>query len=489
MSARAPASPSMGTSAAAGRCRLAAGPGAAVQFLPGRCGGEVAAADACGSGWGMQGVKVAKRSAMAGGFLMVLLSLGAGPAQAAPPPPPAPVPSWQGFYVGSHAGYGFGVAKTSQPLDTDFAGGHGFIGGLLAGYNYMVMPRTLIGIEGDASWSNIAHSDSVQDSLGDVFTLKIEQKQAYSLRARFGYLLAPETLLYGTAGWSWSQLNYALAFTGLGSETDSRWFNGPQIGGGVETMIAPGWTARLEYLHTFYNSVAFNAPIISTFTGGGLEVKPSLGVGRLALIYNFGPGAPSPWQAPAAMPSWNGVYIGGALGAGVANAKVQFTGTPPNSIDGVGIPGVFPTAMVGYDWRVAPRWVLGAEAEVAPGISTADFQIDWTAALRGRVGYLLTPATMIYGSAGWVTTGVRTTSIIMDLVTIPSQRVNAIEVGGGVETAITDHWLARFDYQYAFAAPLHDIGLDFGFLGSGTVDARAQFHYARLGLVYLLDMH
>ena len=427
---------------------------------------------------------------MAGGLFLALLPLGVRPATAAPPPPPAV--SWQGFYVGAHAGYGFGVAKADATLgpdtiNTDFFGGRGFIGGLLAGYNYMVMPRTLIGIEGDANWSDITHSDAVQDSLGDSFNLKISQKQAYSLRARFGYLLAPETLLYGTAGWSWSQFNFSLAFTGLGADSDAEWFNGPQVGAGIETVVAPGWIARLEYLHSFYNSGTFNSPIISSFFDSNIAVRPSIGVGRLALIYNFGPGTPSPWQAPTAAPSWDGLYVGGSFGAGVANAKVEFTGTTPNSIDGVGIPGILPTAMIGYDWRVAPRWVLGVEGELTPGISTADFQVDWTAAVRGRAGYLLTPATMIYGSVGWVTTGIRTTSIISDLVMIPSQRVNALAFGGGVETAITNHWLARFDYQYAFTAPLHDITVDFASIATGTVDAYAQFHYARLGLVYLFD--
>ena len=396
--------------------------------------------------------------------------------------------NWEGFYVGAHVGYGFGVAKTSSEfLETDFMGGRGFIGGLLGGYNYMVTPRTLIGIEGDAGWSNIAHNDSVQDAAGDVFTLKVEQKQAYSVRGRLGYLLAPETLLYGTAGWAWSQFNYALTFTGFPSESDTRWFNGPQIGGGIETIISPGWRARLEYLQTFYNSGTFNSPTAALAFGSSPEVKPSIGVGRIALVYNFGPGSPSVWQAPAVKPSWNGFYIGGAIGGGIANAQVELTGTTPNSIDGIGIPGVFPTAMIGYNWRILPRWVVGAEAEVAPGISTADFQVDWTAALRARGGYLLTPATMIYGSAGWVTTGVRTTSIVMDVVTIPSQRVNAMELGGGIESALSEHWLARFDYQYAFTAPLHDIAVNSGIFGSGIVNARAQFHYARLGLVYLLD--
>ncbi|HEX5212508.1 MAG TPA: outer membrane beta-barrel protein [Pseudolabrys sp.] len=423
-----------------------------------------------------------------GGSLLLALSL--QPSLAASPAPPAF--TWQGFYVGADVGYGLGSAKAStsafgSPLDTDFIGGRGFIGGILGGYNYMVMPRTLVGIEADANWSTIAHTDEVQDNPGNNYDFKTSQKQAYSVRARFGYLLAPETLFYGTAGWSWSQFEFTASVTGFGTDSDTLWLNGPQVGAGVETMLAPGWMARLEYLHTFYNGGTFNSSVLLAGFGSGVDVRPSIGVGRLALIYNFAPGTPSPGQAATARPSWNGVYVGAALGAGVANAKIEFTGTSPNSIDGIGIPGVLPTALIGYDWRVAPRWVVGVEGEVAPGISTADFAVDWTAAVRGRGGYLLTPATLVYGSVGWITTGIRTTSIISDLVTVPSQRVNAIGFGGGVETAINDHWLARFDYQYAVAAPVHGISVDVTGFTTGMVDARAQFHIAKLGLVYLLD--
>jgi outer membrane immunogenic protein len=403
---------------------------------------------------------------------------------------PAAAPyNWTGFYIGAHVGYGFGVSKTSQPFDTDFLGGRGFVGGLLAGYNYMLTSRWLLGIEGDGSWSDLAHKGDFNDSAGDSFTVNVKQKQAYSVRARFGYLLAPETLLFATAGWSWAQFTYSLNSNFLGSESDSRWFNGPQVGAGIETMVASGWIARLEYLQSFYNAEAFNAPIINSFLGSPLETRPSIGIGRVALIYKFGQGNPSPWQAPVAAPSWNGFYAGGAIGAGIANAKIELVGGPPNAVDGIGIPGVFPTAMAGYDWRFAQHWVLSAEGEVAPGISTADFAVDWTAALRGRLGYLLTPTTMIYGSAGWVTTGIRTTSIVSDVVTIPSQRVNALELGAGVETAIDNHWLARFDYQFAFAGTINDVTFNVNapFVTTGTVSAHPRFHYARLGLVYLFD--
>ena len=95
---------------------------------------------------------------------------------------------------------------------------------------------------------------------------------------------------------------------------------------------------------------------------------------------------------------------------------------------------------------------------------------------------------MLFGSAGWLTSGIRTSSVVGGAVTVPSQRVNAVQIGGGIETAVTQHWLARFDYQYAFTTSLHDITFNFTPFGAtGTVDAHAQFHCARVALVYLFD--
>jgi outer membrane immunogenic protein len=434
-------------------------------------------------------------AAIAGAIFAVMLpALGAGEARAAPPPSAAP--SWEGFYVGGDVGYGFGVdgldvntfnfTGSATTINTDFLGGQGFIGGVLGGYNHMLTPRWLVGIEGDASWSNISHTDTLNDGVGDVISQQIAQQQVYSLRARVGYLLAPETLLYGTAGGAWSHFTYSLNYpTGGYSESDTQWLGGVQVGAGVETIFARGWSARLEYLQTFYNAGTFNPALLAALVGP-IEVRPTTGVGRVAVIYRFGPDKAAPWTSPPARPSWNGPYVGGALGAGVADAKVDFPQLPGTSIGGVGIAGAFPTLMVGYNWRAAARWVVGAEGEAAPGISTADFQVDWTEAVRGRVGYLLTPATLLYGSVGWLTTGISTSSLVGNAVTVPSQRVDALEVGGGVETAFTEHWAARFDYQYAVPGALDAVAVNINTF-SGPVVVHAQMHYARLGVVYMFD--
>src|SRR5689334_7048419 len=63
---------------------------------------------------------------------------------------PAAVPSWEGFYVGADIGYGIGISKLNVPdtfLDGNFFGSHGVVGGVLGGYNHMLAPRWLLGIE------------------------------------------------------------------------------------------------------------------------------------------------------------------------------------------------------------------------------------------------------------------------------------------------------------------------------------------------------
>ncbi len=406
----------------------------------------------------------------------------------APPVPAAQGYDWSGAYVGAHAGYAFGVDQTSAPMATDFVGSHGFTGGLLGGYNFVAQSRWLFGVEGDVTWTDNAHTDTVSDPVfGQSATLKLAQGPAWSLRGRFGYLVTPETLLYGTAGWAWSSYTFSVQTVGIGglAESSSLQFSGPQVGLGIETRLDAHFSARIEYLVTLYNTGTFNDALF--LLGGNPVVRPSVQVGRAALVYNFGSGAPVAATAPPPAPGWNGLYVGGELGVGVANSKISFLNTFPNTLDGVGIPAVGPTGLIGYDLRVAPRVVFGAEAEAAPGFATSSFKLGWTTAVRAKLGYLVTPSTMVYGTVGWCGSGIQTSALTSAAITVPAQRVNALEVGGGIETAITANWLARFEYHYAAAATLNDITLQ---LGNGNVvnaNASPQFHNMHLGVSYLFD--
>jgi outer membrane immunogenic protein len=118
-------------------------------------------------------------------------------------------------------------------------------------------------------------------------------------------------------------------------------------------------------------------------------------------------GDPNPFPAMAEprldIERWTGFYLGGALGYGWGSGEVD--GAIGNfSFDQSGLLGSF---YAGYNWQVG-RVVLGAEAD----IGTGDFGVDSGApgglqsslnafgSLRARGGFLLTPALLLYGTAG-----------------------------------------------------------------------------------------
>jgi len=400
--------------------------------------------------------------------------------------------AWEGFYVGGHVGYGFGVSSLGQSassasvvqggFSSDLSSSRGITGGVLAGYNHMLSRRWLVGLEGDLSWSDIQFRAVTQAAMFGVdSTTRFEARMSYAARARLGFLLSPETLLFASAGWVRTKYRYTLESPQDSiSDSASQWINGWQVGAGVETNLPGAWGVRLEYLHAFYDRSTIDSP-----TWGPIQLKDSSGIGRIALIHRFGqPAGSTPWDSPEVAPSWTGFYAGGAIGSGAGSTKVETVAPAGASLNGVGVMGVLPSGLFGFNVRVAERVVAGVEAEIAPGISTTDLKLEPTYAVRGRLGYLATPATLVYASAGWVTTGIKTSPVIADTAIIPSQRVNALQVGGGIETAITDHWLARFAYQYATARELDNIVVNFN--GTPvTFRAYPQWHYGEVAVVYL----
>ena len=374
----------------------------------------------------------------------------------APVAPVVAAPSWTGFYVGIHVGYAF--ANDNYILDpalagfvgissTNMFGSRGFSSGVLGGYNLLVSPRWLAGVEADWSWQDIATQFS--SSLpGLDASMVAKQKWAASLRGRVGYLVTPETLVYGTAGWAWSKIDETVNF--FGTEIDSSGnVNGPQVGAGMETMVAVNWRARLEYLHTFYSAASVD-PTVTGVSG----IKPSVGLARLAAIYQFGgaQNVTSPWPERAATtPTWTGIYVGASIGGAVGYGNLSITGVA--AVNGVGLAGPMPSAFVGYNYQFAPRWLIGAEAEIAPSICSTDLKLGWIGAVRGRFGYLAAPDTLLYGSAGWIGTAVDDISS-NGVLLIPGQHINGVQIGGGIESAFNNQWSVRLDYQYAIMQKL-----------------------------------
>jgi outer membrane immunogenic protein len=86
-------------------------------------------------------------------------------------------------------------------------------------------------------------------------------------------------------------------------------------------------------------------------------------------------------SALSQLPSiWYGLYGGLHLG----------------NADGDGGNGLVGGVQLGYNWQ-AQRIVYGVEGDVS--LSGAQ-SVDWLASLRGRVGYLIQPRVLLYGTAG-----------------------------------------------------------------------------------------
>ncbi|WP_439574281.1 outer membrane protein [Phreatobacter sp.] len=153
-----------------------------------------------------------------------------------------PAFSWTGFYVGVHAGFGFGrstgfgpgpfPANTSGPL----------IGGQV-GFNYQIN-QIVLGAEADLAFAAISGRDDV--TLPG-FAAHYRTHMLGSVRARAG-VAVDRALLYVTGGLGIQGGSFATN-PGPGPERYSRL--GWTVGAGVEYAITPNWTAKLEY--SYYN--------------------------------------------------------------------------------------------------------------------------------------------------------------------------------------------------------------------------------------------
>ena len=187
-----------------------------------------------------------KRLLLAGVALSVATAASAADMQARPytkAPPAAVVAAynWSGFYIGAMGGGGW---------ETD-AGSGGFGGGTV-GYNWQLPGSQFVfGVEVDAAGASIKDSFLV-----DVGVTQENKINAFgSVTGRAGFAM-DAVLLYAKGGWAWT--NAKTSFTdGTNTLSDSQTHTGYTIGGGVEYMFAPNWSAKGEYMFTSLGSETY----------------------------------------------------------------------------------------------------------------------------------------------------------------------------------------------------------------------------------------
>jgi len=171
------------------------------------------------------------------------------PAYKAPPiMSPVPVYNWTGFYVGGNVGGAWGsldvtdvnTGATVSPNNTGFAGG-GQIG-----YDYQMGPW-VIGIRNLFDGTSISNGATLSDP---VFSGTINSSLHWfdALTARAGYLVQPNLLLYAQGGAAWTSWDVTANVSGAQvAEISGGNRTGWTVGGGLEWMFVPHWSAFLEY--------------------------------------------------------------------------------------------------------------------------------------------------------------------------------------------------------------------------------------------------
>jgi outer membrane immunogenic protein len=261
----------------------------------------------------------------------------------------------------------------------------------------------------------------------------------------------------------------------------------------------------------------------------------------------------APMAAPAA--SWNGFYVG--LGAGARWTETQATVTSiidsGTNINGAPVSGpeaglpdqsrqMNATAFrispyVGYNWQVAPQWLIGIEGDwgiaskttsipgmypsalftgINTGADTFSVKTTWDASARLRAGYLVSPSWLLYltGGAAWLhvestaACGSALSTACFNLAapigglfftqgifTHSTTRLGWT-IGGGAETMLAPHWIARAEYRYADFGTITNTdtltftpaaALIFGINSrTPTYDLRIRTHTATIGIAYKL---
>ena len=98
---------------------------------------------------------------------------------------------WAGFYAGGHVGYGFTNSRNTLADPLPVSGGDGSargVGGLQAGYNFVLPSRLMLGIEADATIPYFLETDDKMWSRGAVSGNALTEHLDYiaTLRGRIG---------------------------------------------------------------------------------------------------------------------------------------------------------------------------------------------------------------------------------------------------------------------------------------------------------------
>jgi outer membrane immunogenic protein len=212
------------------------------------------------------------------------------------PPPVAPVWRWTACFVGGHAA---ALRAKSEDWVVQTPGGdffgqslgshvvNGWLGGVAAGCDYQFAGSWVIGLQGDAAWSNSAGSHDSTLETGVAYHSRV--KSLASVSGRLGYAW-DRFLAYVRGGAAWERDDYWATTIVLGtayvaSETRPGW----TVGVGSEYAFTEVLSGFVEYNH--YDLGARTVTLIPQVAGlrvAFAEIKETKSVIRVGLNLRFG---------------------------------------------------------------------------------------------------------------------------------------------------------------------------------------------------------
>src|SRR5882762_953446 len=251
----------------------------------------------------------------------------------------------------------------------------------------------------------------------------------------------------------------------------------------------------------------------------GIGLLASVAAGAGSAVAADIPVRPPPVAAPAiccAVPDWVGFYVGIHGGGGWGHTSFD-----PGEFESFTTPFTFPNVrssggvfgfQFGHNWQWGPV-VGGLEIDfsgadlketttffspVVPNtFFTRDKKIDELASARGRLGYLIFPNWLLYGTAGigWGHERISTTGSFIPQGVLLAQASQNSELnmfgwvaGVGLEWKFWDHWLLRGEWLHYDFGRVTDPNNNFAlndlvfFLDNGNV--RTTVDVARAALSY-----
>jgi outer membrane immunogenic protein len=230
----------------------------------------------------------------------------------APPPPPAPVYSWTGFYIGGSLGgrwTDIDGSVTSELLGTppvsqlsgapsNHFNSTAFRGGGFAGWNWQLSGPWVVGFEADAGWADNTTSRNGSPFPVDLLigtptfpgpfpfagSFSVRTTWDASARARAGWLVTPNILLFATGGAAWLHLettsDCSTVSAPIATCASGNFFNGTlgpivigdsttrtgwTVGAGIEALLGRNWLVRGEYRYADFGTASFTD--VRTCTG------------------------------------------------------------------------------------------------------------------------------------------------------------------------------------------------------------------------------